>query len=50
MAEMKTFLLKNIPDEVHIEAKILAVKTGITLNDLILKALVEHLSRKRKKE
>ena len=43
--EEKRYLLK-LSDDLHRKAKLQAVTEGITLNDLILKALEKYLSRK----
>lgn len=43
--EEKRYLLK-ISGELHRKAKLQAVTEGVTLNDLILKALEKYLSKK----
>ena len=38
----------DYPDELHTKAKMRAVRDGITLKDLIIRALTEHLARKQR--
>jgi hypothetical protein len=35
----KTFIIRNFPEELHKDAKICAVLKGVTLQELILRAL-----------
>lgn len=39
--------VKDFPDDLHREAKIQAAIMGISLKDLIIKALSEYLKKKR---
>ena len=43
------YLLRDIPLDLHKELKIQAVREGITLKDLMLKALEEYLKSVKKK-
>jgi len=45
---MAQFMIRDFPDELHKQAKIRSVEEGITLHELILKAIREYLSKKRK--
>ena len=40
--------LRNIPDELHRKAKSEAALEGITLRELVLKAIEEYLKKKRR--
>ena len=37
----------NFPDDLHRKAKIRAAQEGITLKELILRAVTEHLKKKK---
>jgi predicted HicB family RNase H-like nuclease len=41
--------IRGFPDDLHRQAKIQAAVEGVTLKDLIIKALTEYLKRARKK-
>jgi len=41
----KTFIIRNFPEELHKEAKICAVMEGVTLEQLILKAIKAYVER-----
>jgi predicted HicB family RNase H-like nuclease len=41
--------IRGFPDELHRRAKIQAAVEGITLKDLIIKALTEYLKKAKKK-
>ena len=43
------YLLRDIPVDLHKELKIQAVREGITLKDLMLKALEDYLKSVKKK-
>ena len=43
---MAQYLLRDFPDELHKEAKIRAIQEGITLKDLIIRAIEEYLKEK----
>jgi len=43
------YLLRDIPVDLHKELKIQAVREGITLKELMLKALEEYLKSVKKK-
>jgi predicted HicB family RNase H-like nuclease len=43
------YLLRDIPTDLHKELKIQAVREGITLKELMLKALEEYLKSVMKK-
>ena len=45
---MKQYMM-DFPDELHREAKIRAAQEGITLKDLIIKAVSEYLAKAKKK-
>lgn len=47
---MKSFTVKDFPDEVHRAMKIQTAKEGITLRDLIKKAVTEYIARYEAKE
>ena len=42
---MKTVLLRNMSEQLHREAKSTAALMGISLNECILRALVDYLRR-----
>ncbi len=44
-----TINLRNFPDDLHRKVKIQAAIEGITLKDLIIKAVTEYLKRAKKK-
>ena len=46
---MKTVLLRNMSEQLHREAKSTAALTGVSLNELILRALVDYLRRIKEK-
>jgi len=41
--------LLDLPDELHMELKILAIREKTTLKELLIKALVEYLKSAKKK-
>ena len=41
--------LKNVPDEIHRELKITAVREGISLNDLVIQILRREIERQPRK-
>jgi len=41
----KSVLIKNFPEDLHIEAKVQAAREQTTLKGIILKALAEYLER-----
>ena len=43
---MGEYLLRDIPDDLHKELKIQAVREGITLKELMLRALEEYLKKR----
>jgi plasmid stability protein len=43
---MADYIIRGMPDELHKKAKIRAVEEGITLKDLILKAVKQYLKKK----
>jgi plasmid stability protein len=45
---MATFLIRDFPDDLHKTAKIRAAEEEISLQELILRAIREYLSKKRK--
>jgi len=45
---MKQYMM-DFPDELHREAKVRAAQEGITLKDLIIKAISEYLTKAKKK-
>ena len=45
---MATINLREVPDELHRRAKAEAAMEGISLKALIIKALEEHLKRKKR--
>jgi len=44
-----TINLRNFPDDLHRKVKIQAAIEGITLKDLIIKAVTEYLKRAKRK-
>ena len=46
---MKTVLLRNMSEQLHREAKSTAALMGISLNEFILRALVDYLRRIKEK-
>ncbi len=42
--------IKDFPDQLHRQAKIQAAIEGVTLKDLIIKALTEYLKRAKLKK
>ena len=42
---MKTVLLRNMSEQLHREAKSTAALMGISLNEFILRALIDYLRR-----
>ena len=40
--------IKDFPDDLHREAKIYAVTNGISLKELVIRALRDYLKRKKK--
>jgi predicted HicB family RNase H-like nuclease len=42
---MATINLRDVPDELHRKAKAKAALMGITLKELILRALIEYLKK-----
>ncbi len=47
---MASINLRDFPEELHKEAKIRAIQEGITLKDLIIKAVEEYLKKKATKK
>jgi len=45
---MATYLIRDFPDELHKAAKIRAAEEEISIQELILRAIREYLSKKRK--
>jgi predicted HicB family RNase H-like nuclease len=43
---MATMNLREIPDDLHRKAKAAAALEGITLKDLVIKAIKEYLKKK----
>ena len=43
---MATINLRDFPDTLHRKAKVRAAQDGITLKELIIRALTEYLKRK----
>ena len=41
--------LRDMPDDLHRRAKVQAAMEGITLKDLVIKALEEYLKKKKKR-
>ena len=41
-----TLNIRNFPDELHKDIKVKAVMEGITLKDIIIKAVEEYLKKK----
>ena len=41
----KTFIIRNFPEELHKDAKIIAVMEGVTLQELILRAIRLYVER-----
>jgi hypothetical protein len=41
----KSVLIKDFPEDLHIEAKVQAAREQITLKEIILKAVAEYLER-----
>ena len=46
---MKTVLLRKMPEQLHREAKSAAALMGVSLNEFILRALVDYLRRVKEK-
>jgi predicted HicB family RNase H-like nuclease len=44
---MATINLRDIPDDLHRKAKAAAALEGITLKELVIKAVKEYLKKKR---
>jgi plasmid stability protein len=47
---MATVFVREFPDDLHRDAKVRAAKEGITLKDLIIKAVEEYLRKKGAKK
>ena len=45
---MATYLIRDFPDELHKAAKIRAAEEEISIQELILRAIREYRSKKRK--
>jgi predicted HicB family RNase H-like nuclease len=45
---MATYLIRDFPDDLHKAAKLRAVEEEISIQELILRAIREYLSKKRK--
>jgi predicted HicB family RNase H-like nuclease len=45
----KAVLIRDFPEKIHKEARLQAVTEGITLKDLIIKAVAEYVNRGPKK-
>ena len=43
---MAQYLIRDFPNDLHKEAKIRAIQEGITLKDLIIRAIEEYLKKK----
>ena len=43
---MKALIIKDFPDDLHREIKIQAAIEGVSMKDLIIKALQEYLKKK----
>jgi plasmid stability protein len=46
---MATFLIRNLPPDLHKKAKIRATEEEISLQELIHRAIREYLSKKKKR-
>ena len=47
---MATVFVREFPDDLHRDAKVRAAQEGITLKDLIIKAVEEYLRKKGAKK
>lgn len=46
---MSNLNIRNVPEEVHRDAKIAALKEGVTLQEWVIKAIMEKIERDKKK-
>lgn len=47
---MKTIMIRNVPEELHKEFKILCVKRGLSINEQLLNLMRKEVEKEQKKK
>ena len=47
---MKTIMIRNVPEELHKEFKILCVKRGVSINKLMIDLMRKEVEKDQKKK
>jgi len=49
-ASMKSIMIRNVPEELHKEFKILCVKRGVSINEQLLNLMRKEVEKDQKKK